>query len=194
MRTPSFRLILPALVLLTAGTIPAQAAVDTYKIDGVHSNVGFKVRHLMSKVQGRFGKVEGTVNEDTQDISKSSVDVTIQVASVSTNEDKRDGHLKGPDFFDSEKFPAITFKSTAVREVSKGVLEVTGTFTMKGVSKTIVLPINNLGTQVDPWKNVVAGFEGAIKVNRMDYGVSYGKGLVGDDVDIDLNIEARKVN
>ena len=93
MRTPSFRLILPALVLLTAGTIPAQAAVDTYKIDGVHSNVGFKVRHLMSKVTGRFGKVDGTLLINSQDLTKSSVDVTIDVASVATNDVQRDGHL-----------------------------------------------------------------------------------------------------
>ena len=191
MRNLSHRLLLPALVLVTAA-FPVQAAVDTYKIDGVHSNISFKVRHLMSKVQGRFGKAEGVVNVDTQDITRSSVDVTISVASISTNEEKRDGHLKSPDFFDAAKFPTITFKSTSVKEVSKGQLEVTGTFTMKGVSKTLVLPITNLGTQTDPWKHVVAGFEGALKINRMDYGVSYGKGLVGDDVDIDLNIEAQK--
>ncbi|NTV75695.1 MAG: YceI family protein, partial [Holophaga sp.] len=118
----------------------------------------------------------------------------IDVTSVSTNEDKRDAHLKGPDFFDAARFPTITFKSTAVKEVAKGKLEVTGTFTMKGVSKTIVLPINSLGTAVDPWKNVVAAFEGAARINRMDYGVSYGAGLVGDDVDVELNIEAKKTN
>jgi len=199
MRNPSYRLILPVLALVAAlpgASLAAltPATVDTYKIDAVHSNIGFKVRHLMSKVQGRFGKAEGTVTVDTRDITKSSVDVTIDVATISTNDDKRDGHLKGADFFDAAKFPTITFKSTAVKEVAKGRLEVTGTFTMKGVSKTIVIPINNLGTLVDPWKNVVAGFEGAVKVNRMDYGVSYGPGLVGDDVDIDLNIEAKKVN
>ena len=193
MRNLSFRLILPALVLVTAGALPVQAAVDTYKIDGVHSNISFKVRHLMSKVQGRFGKAEGVVNVDTQDITKSSVDVTIAVASVSTNEDKRDAHLRSADFFDAEKFPAITFKSTSVREVSKGMLEVTGTFTMKGVSKTLVLPITNLGTSTMQG-TVIAGFEGAIKINRQDYGVSYGKGLIGDDVEIELNVEAKKTN
>ncbi|BDU71965.1 YceI family protein [Mesoterricola silvestris] len=199
MRNPLTRFALPALVLLlsvpSASLLAATpSSVDTYKIDGVHSSVGFRVRHLLSKVQGRFGKAEGTVQIDTKDITKSKVDVTIDVASISTNEEKRDAHLKGPDFFDAAKFPTITFKSTAVKEVSKGKLEVTGTFTMKGVSKTIVLPITNLGTAVDPWKNVVAAFEGATRLNRMDYGVSYGAGLVGDDVDIDLNIEAKKAN
>ncbi len=199
MRNPASTLALPIVALMlsapSAGLMAAiPSTVDTYKIDSVHSSVGFRVRHLLSKVQGRFGKAEGTVKVDTADITKSSVDVTIDVATVSTNEDKRDAHLKGPDFFDAAKFPTITFKSSAVKEVAKGKLEITGTFTMKGVSKTIVLPVTNLGTAVDPWKNVVAAFEGAVRVNRMDYGVSYGAGLVGDDVDVELNIEAKKVN
>ncbi len=199
MRNPASTLALPIVALMlsapSAGLMAAiPSTVDTYKIDSVHSSVGFRVRHLLSKVQGRFGKAEGTVKVDTADITKSSVDVTIDVATVSTNEDKRDAHLKGPDFFDAAKFPTITFKSSAVKEVAKGKLEITGTFTMKGVSKTIVLPVTNLGTAVDPWKNVVAAFEGAVRINRMDYGVSYGAGLVGDDVDVELNIEAKKVN
>ena len=120
------------------------------------------------------------------------MEVTLQVASVTTLNDQRDGHLKSPDFFDAAKYPVITFKSTAIKQVAKDKLEVTGTFTMKGVTKTLVLPIVQLGTSVDPWKNVVAGFEGAISLDRQDYGVSYGKGLVGDQVDIELNIEAKK--
>ena len=184
------RMILPTLALLMV--LPA-AAADTYQIESVHSNVAFKVRHLMSKVAGRFGKTTGTVVVDTQDITKSSVDVTIDVTTVSTNNDQRDGHLKGPDFFDAAKFPTITFKSTSVKEVSKGQLEVTGTFTMKGVAKTLVLPITNLGTSTMQG-TVIAGFEGAIKINRQDYGVSYGKGLIGDDVEIELNVEAKKTN
>jgi len=191
------RFFLPAIALLVAMpavSIQAQtpAAVGIYKIDTVHSNVGFRVRHLMSKVTGRFGKIEGVVKVDSRDISKSSVEVAIDVTSVSTNNAERDTHLKSPDFFDAAKFPTITFKSTSVKDLGNGKLEVTGTFTMKGVSKTLVLPISNLGTASDPWKNVVAGFEGELKLNRQDYKVSYGAGLVGDEVDIDLNIEAKK--
>jgi len=198
MRNLSANLRLSALALMLA--MPAAhlaaatpAGTETYKIDAVHSNIGFRVRHLMSKVTGRFGKVDGTLLINSQDLTKSSVDVTIDVASVATNDDKRDGHLKSPDFFDAAKFPTITFKSTAIKEVAKGKLEVTGIFTMKGVTKTLVLPITSLGTAVDPWKNIVAGFEGELKLNRQDYGVSYGPGLVGDEVDIDLNVEAKKL-
>jgi len=192
MRTPSFRLILPALVLLTAGTLSAQAAVETYKIDAVHSNISFKIRHLMSKVQGRFGKAEGVVALDTKDITKSSVDVSIDTNSISTNDEKRDGHLKTPDFFDVAKYPTITFKSTKVKETSKGHLEVTGVFTMHGVARNLVLPITFLGTQTDPYKNVVAGFEGGTTLNRTNFDMGYAPGLLGNDVEIDLNIEARK--
>jgi polyisoprenoid-binding protein YceI len=197
MRNRSSQLILSALALVAVmpSTLAAQtpAGVEVFQIDTVHSNVEFKVRHLMSKVTGRFGKVDGTVTLNTKDVAKSSVDVTIAVSSISTNDAKRDGHLLSPDFFDAAKYPTITFKSTSVKEVAKGRLEVTGTFTMRGVSKTLVLPISNLGTAADPWKNVVAGFEGALKLNRQDYGVSYGPGLVGDEVDIDLNVEAKKI-
>ena len=203
MRNRSSLLTLSAMTLLAAmpATLAAQtpsaaqapAGAQVYQIDAVHSNVEFKVRHLMSKVTGRFGKVDGTVTLNSQDIAKSSVNVTIAVNSISTNDAKRDGHLMSPDFFDAAKFPTITFKSTSVKEVAKDKLEVTGTFTMRGVSKTLVLPITSLGTAADPWKNVVAGFEGAIKLNRQDYGVSYGPGLVGDEVDIDLNVEAKKI-
>ena len=197
MRNRSSQLILSALALVAVmpSTLAAQtpAGVEVFQIDTVHSNVEFKVRHLMSKVTGRFGKVDGTVTLNTKDVAKSSVDVTIAVSSISTNDAKRDGHLLSPDFFDAAKYPTITFKSTSVKEVAKGRLEVTGTFTMRGVSNTLVLPISNLGTAADPWKNVVAGFEGALKLNRQDYGVSYGPGLVGDEVDIDLNVEAKKI-
>jgi polyisoprenoid-binding protein YceI len=195
---PSFtRLSLSALAvlaLLPAAVLRAQApaAVETYRIDPAHTQVGFRVRHLMSKVSGRFGLVDGTIKVDKADISRSTVEVTLQVASVSTSNDQRDAHLKSPDFFDAAKYPVITFRSTGVRQVAKDRLEVTGTFTMKGVSRTLVLPITQLGTSVDPWKNVVTGFEGALSLDRQDYGVSYGKGLVGDQVDIEMNIEAKK--
>jgi polyisoprenoid-binding protein YceI len=185
---------LAVLALLPAAALRAQApaAVETYRIDPAHTQVGFRVRHLMSKVSGRFGQVDGTIKVDKADISRSTVEVTLQVASVSTSNDQRDAHLKSPDFFDAAKYPVITFRSTGVRQVAKDRLEVTGTFTMKGVSRTLVLPITQLGTSVDPWKNVVTGFEGALSLDRQDYGVSYGKGLVGDQVDIEMNIEAKK--
>ncbi len=136
-------LVLP---LLLAAVLPASAQ-DVYKIDAVHSQVGFRIRHVVAKVSGRFAKFEGAIKVDTKDVSKSSVEVTIDAASISTDNDGRDKHLKGPDFFEVEKFPTITFKSTAVKEVAKGKLEVTGNLTLKGVTKSVTFPITNAGTR-----------------------------------------------
>jgi polyisoprenoid-binding protein YceI len=191
----SFRAFLPAFALVLA-LVPASAAdVDTYQIDAVHSNIGFKVRHLVSKVTGRFGGVQGKVLFDTKDVTKSSVDVTIDVNTIATGNDGRDAHLKNPDFFEVAKYPTITFKSSAVKEVAKGQLEVTGTFTMHGVSKVITIPVTNLGTApgMKPG-SLVAGFEGSLTINRSDYGMKTMIGPLGDEVAISLNIEAGRVN
>ncbi|MBI3130895.1 MAG: YceI family protein [Acidobacteria bacterium] len=186
-----FRTFLPALVLLAP-----LAAQDTYKIDAVHSEVSFKVRHLVAKTSGRFTKFEGTVNVDTKDITKSTVEVKIDAASVNTDNEGRDKHLRTADFFDVEKFPTITFKSTSVKEVAKGMLEVTGDFTMRGVTKRITFPISNAGTRAGMRPgSVVAGFiDGALKIKRQDFGITYGPGVLGDDIEISLNIEAGKVD
>jgi polyisoprenoid-binding protein YceI len=182
-----------ALVLLALAALPALAQ-DTYKIDPVHSEVSFKIRHMLAKVSGRFTKFSGEIKVDTKDISKSSVAVSIDAASINTDNEMRDGHLKKPDFFDVEKYPVITFKSTSVKEVAKGKLEVTGDFTLRGVTKRITFPITNAGTQpgMKPG-TVVAGFvDGALSINRSDYGITYGAGMVGDEVAISLNVEANK--
>jgi len=189
MRHP-FRSLLPLLALVA---LPALAQ-DVYQIDAVHSEVSFKVRHLLAKTSGRFQKFSGTIKLNAADISKSSVDVTIDAASVNTDNEARDKHLRSADFFDTAKYPTITFKSTSVKEVAKGKLEVTGDFTLRGVTKRITIPITNAGTQpgMQPG-SVVAGFiDGAVTINRNDYGIKYGPGVLGDDVAISLNIEAGK--
>jgi len=169
-------------------------AADTYKIDPVHSDVSFKVRHLgISKVSGRFTKVQGTILVDEQDFSKSSVDVTIEASSINTDNEGRDKHLRSADFFDTDKIPTLTFKSVSVKEVAKGKLEVTGDFTMHGVTKRIVLPITNLGTAKSPFNDVRAGFEGSLVLNRGDYGIKGFPGVIGEAVDITLGVEAVKV-
>jgi polyisoprenoid-binding protein YceI len=190
MRHP-FRVLLASLAL---AALPAMAQ-DTYKIDPVHSEASFKIRHLLAKASGRFTKFAGTIKVDTADISKSSVEVTIEAASINTDNADRDKHLKSPDFFDVEKFPTITFKSTAVKEVAKGKLEITGDFTLHGVTKRITFPITNAGTMAGMQPgSVVAGFtDGALTINRNDYGIKTFPGALGDDVAISLNIEAGQV-
>ena len=189
MRHP-FRALLAVLAL---AALPALAQ-DTYKIDPVHSEVSFKIRHLLAKTSGRFTKFGGAIKVDTADISKSTVDVTIDAASINTDMEARDKHLKTPEFFDVEKFPTITFKSTSVKEVAKGKLEVTGDFTLHGVTRRITFPITNAGTMpgMKPG-TVVAGFtDGTVTINRNDFGIKTYPGALGDDVVISLNIEAGK--
>ena len=183
------------LALLALAALPAFAQ-DTYKIDPVHSEISFKIRHLLAKTSGRFTKFGGTIKVDTADVSKSSVEVSIEAASINTDMEARDKHLKSPDFFDVEKFPTITFKSTSVKEVAKGKLEITGDFTLHGVTKRITFPITNAGTQpgMQPG-SIVAGFiDGALTINRNDYGIKTFPGALGDDVAISLNIEAGKAD
>uniref|UniRef100_UPI001FADED63 YceI family protein n=1 Tax=Geothrix sp. SG200 TaxID=2922865 RepID=UPI001FADED63 len=149
----------------------------------------------LAKVSGRFTKFEGTIQVDTADISKSSVAVTIDAASLTTDNEARDKHLKSPDFFDVAKYPTITFKSTSVKEVAKGKLEITGDFTLHGVTKRITFPITNAGTQpgMAPG-SVVAGFiDGALSLNRNEYGIKTFPGVIGETVAVSLNAEAGKV-
>ncbi len=190
MRHP-FRTVLATFAL---AALPALTQ-DTYKIDPVHSETSFKIRHLLAKTSGRFTKFDGTIKVDAANISKSSVEVSIEAASINTDNADRDKHLKSPEFFDVEKFPTITFTSTSVKEVAKGKLEVTGDFTLHGVTKRITFPITNAGSQpgMKPG-TVVAGFvDGAVTINRNDYGIKAFPGALGDEVVISLNIEAGKV-
>ena len=187
--SPFLRLLLPALLLVA----PAFAA-DNYKIDSVHSEVGFKIRHLVSKTSGRFTAFHGTISVDPKDLSKSSVEVTIEAASINTDNEYRDKDLRSEKFFDVAKYPTITFKSTAVKEVSKGKLEITGDFTLHGVTKRISFPITSLGTVpgMKPGSTVIGFGDGALKLNRHDFGISALRGMLGDDVDISLDVEAVK--
>jgi len=188
------RLLIPAAALLMV--VPAFAGdVDTYQIDAVHSALAFKIRHLVAKTSGSFAKFGGTISVNTKDITKSSVEVTIETPSIATGNEARDNHLRSADFFDAAKYPVITFKSTSVKEVAKGKLEVTGAFTLHGVTRTIVIPVTNLGTSAGMKPgSFVAGFEGALTLKRSDYGMDKMVGPLGDEVEITLNIEAGKTN
>ncbi len=181
------------LALLALASLPALAQ-DTYKIDPVHSEISFKIRHLLAKTSGRFTKFSGDVKVDAKDIGKSSVEVSIETASINTDNEARDKHLRSDAFFDVAKYPVITFKSTSVKEVAKGKLEVTGDFTLHGVTKRITFPITNAGSMPGMKSGtVVAGFtDGVVTLNRNDYGITTYPGALGDDVAISLNIEAGK--
>jgi polyisoprenoid-binding protein YceI len=178
------------------GAALALAAPEAYKIDPNHSNVGFSIRHVFSKVPGRFKTYEGSINVDPKDLSKTTVNVTIDAGSIDTGVADRDKHLVSPDFFDAAKFPKLTFVSTEVTAKDASHATVKGNLTIKGVTKPVVLEAEVLGFGPDPWGNYRGGFEAKTTVKRQDFGVSWNKviegggTLLGDDVEIILNVEA----
>jgi polyisoprenoid-binding protein YceI len=181
-------------------TLPAAAATTTWQIDPAHTAAGFAVKHLMiSTVRGQFKGITGTVNWDDQDISKSTIDVTIDTKTVDTSEPQRDNDLKSEKFFDVAKYPTITFKSKKIEQVSAGKLQVTGDLTIHGVTKEVVLDVEGpTGAVKDPWGNTRVAVSAATKVNRQDFGVKWnanidgGGVVVGDDVNITIDLEMIK--
>lgn len=171
--------------------------VDTYTIDPAHSEVGFVVRHMgFSKVRGRFETFEGTVTGNPDDISSLQARVEIDGRSITTDEKKRDEHLRSSDFLDIENHPKIIFQSTRVTKVDGQTFTVEGELTIRGVTKQVELRGKYLGEGKDPWGGTRVGFEASTTVNRKDYGVNWnaaleaGGFLVGDDVKIELDIQA----
>src|ERR1700730_1738147 len=189
--------VISATVLAGALSLPAAAATSTWQIDPNHSAAQFAVRHLaISTVRGAFTKVSGTVQLDDKDIAKSSVDVTIDVASVDTRVADRDKDLRSERFFDVEKYPTLTFKSTKVEQTEPGKLKVTGDLTIHGVTKQVVLDVEGPTLPVkDPWGNQRVAANATTKVNRQDFGVKWnakmdnGGWVVGDDVAITIDVE-----
>lgn len=171
-------------------------AATTFVIDKSHSEALFTVRHLITKVRGHFRDFAGTLQMDEAQPERSSVSVTIQAASIDTNEPNRDTHLKSPDFFDVEKTPTITFTSRSITASGNQQFAVTGTLTMHGVSKEVTLPVSFQGFAKDPWGNRRAGFEAEVVLNRKDFGLNWnaaleaGGFLVGDEVRVSLSIQA----
>jgi len=187
------------LALLVASLAAAAAlSAETYTIDKNHSDASFQIRHFASKVRGRFGDFEGTIQADPAKPEASSVVFTIKTASIDTNQPDRDKHLRSADFFDAEKFPEITFKSSKFTPAGKDKYNVTGTLTMHGVSKEVTLPVTFLGSMKDPRGNEVASFELETKLNRKDFGINWNKTLdnggvmLSDDVDVTISLETKK--
>ena len=182
-------LLLPSLAL-------AEAA--TWNIDPSHTQATFTVRHMViSNVKGEFQSTKGVVKIDDKDLAKSTVDVTIDAASIHTREDKRDAHLRSPDFFDVERYPTITFKSTKVEKAGGDRYKVTGDLTMHGVTKPVVLDAALTPEVKGMMGEVRRGAQATTRVNRQEYGLKWNKmleagPLVGDDVAIEINAELIK--
>jgi len=178
---------------MTVATLPQ---AGTWAIDPSHSSIEFVARHLVvSKVKGRFGAFEGTITIDPADPLASTVEVTIQVASIGTGEEQRDAHLRSPDFFDAEQFPTITFRSTALRADGDDYA-VDGDLTIKGVTRPVTLDFEYNGSSPDPWGGTRAGFSADTDINRRDFGLDFdvkldtGGALVSEKIKIQLEVEA----
>jgi polyisoprenoid-binding protein YceI len=177
---------------------PALLAADTYAIDVANSMLSFTVRHmLINNVRGNFRDFTGTIAYDPQDLTKSSVEVNIKSRSIDSGNENRDTHLRSADFFDVDKFPEITFKSTSIEKSGDGYIA-HGPLTMHGVSKEVAIPFSITGTVKDARGKTHLGVEAALTINRVDYGLTWnrtlegGGVLVSDEVKIDLGIEATK--
>jgi polyisoprenoid-binding protein YceI len=192
-----FSRITIAAGLAAALSLPAIAATSTWQIDPAHSSAQFAVKHLaISTVRGAFTKVNGSVQLDDKDITKSSVEVTIDVSSVDTRVPDRDKDLRSDHFFDAEHYPTITFKSKRSEQVAPGKLKVTGDLTIHGVTKEITLDVDGPTAPVkDPWGNQRVAINATTKINRQDFGVKWnatmdnGGVVVGDEVAITIDAE-----
>ncbi len=176
---------------------PRLASAATWNIDPDHSSVGFSIRHLMvSNVKGNFDRFSGTVDLDDKNITASKVSATIDASSIDTRVQKRDDHLRSPDFFDVAKYPEITFASKRWSRAANGKLKVSGDLTMHGVTRTVVLNVAPFSKETrDPWGNTRRGTTATATINRKDFGIDWNKGLdtgglmIGDQVEITLEIE-----
>nr|WP_300151870.1 YceI family protein [Propionicimonas sp.] len=185
---------------MTTSTITSVRDLSgTYTLDPSHSRIGFVARHAMvAKVRGAFNEVSGTATIDGANPSASSLEVTIQAASVDTRDANRDGHLRSGDFFDVETYPTITFKATGFAITDDETVEVTGDLTIKGVTRPVTVPFTFGGAAVDPFGNSRIGFEGDVVVNRKDWDLTWnaaletGGVLVSDKVTLEFEVSAIK--
>ncbi|MCH8169840.1 MAG: YceI family protein [Bacteroidetes bacterium] len=175
------------------------AQTTTWNIDPVHSKIGFRVRHLIiSEVEGRFKSFEGSVTTDKEDFNGSKIVFSLDARSVFTDNTRRDNDLKSANFFDAEKYPEITFKSTSFEKVEGNKYKLEGNFTIKGITNHIIMDVIYGGTIKDPWGNMRAGFKITGKINRFDYNLKWNKlleaggAVVGKEITITCNIEVIK--
>jgi polyisoprenoid-binding protein YceI len=213
LRNTIFAAALAALVLVPYFSDPAAAQsgaqagaakvayapipAGDYKIDPAHSTIGFAIRHYeINWVEGRFKDFEGTIRYDDKDVTKSSAEFTAKVESIDTGVAARDKHLRTADFFEVEKYPTLTFKSTRVERKGNDAYVLHGELTLKGVTKPVQLPFRLAGAVKDPRGNTRFGVEAQAKLNRRDFGVNFGGPLdggglqIGDEVNINLHLEA----
>lgn len=193
MKTKINFLMLGAILLLSAVRTEAQTK---WNLDNSHTNVKFTVTHMViSEVDGHFKSFSGTMTAAKPDFTDANIEFTVNVASINTDNEQRDGHLKADDFFNAEKYPVMTFKSTSMKKLSGNRYELTGDLTIRDVTKRVKFAVTYGGTAKDPWGNTKAGFKASTTINRFDYGLKWntlmeaGGAMVGQDVTISINAE-----
>lgn len=171
----------------------------TWQIDSSHSAIQFSVRHMMiSKVRGNFESFSGTIDFDPDNMTNSTVDVTIDAASIKTRDAQRDGHLKSPDFLDVENYPALTFKSTRIEQTGAKAGKLYGDLTIRAITRPVVLDVEYAGLAKSPWGTTSAGFSASTKINRKDWNLTWNQALetggvlVGDEIAISIEVELVK--
>ena len=170
-----------------------------WQIDSAHSQIQFSVKHMMiSTARGTFDRFSGTVEADEQNPTAAKVDVQIEAASINTRDEKRDGHLRSPDFFNAEQYPYITFKSTRVERLDENTGKLIGNLTIRDVTKEVVLDLDYAGQAKSPWGTTSAGFSASTKINRKDWDLNWnvaletGGWLVGDQITVNIEVELVK--
>ena len=185
------RLVRNVSVAAIGAILAVSAHAQSFTIDGAHSSAEFRIRHLgVSNVSGRFNDIAGTITIDEKDETKTAVEVTIQAESIDTANEARDKHLRNADFFDVEKFPTLSFKSKTFKKTGEGKYEITGDFTMHGVTKEIKVEAEKIGDGKGRNGEALIGFETEFKINRTDYGMNTSTTLIGDEVKITVAVEA----
>jgi len=184
------------LMIVAALAMAAVAHADNYKVDAAHSSAVFKINHLgASNVYGMMPNVSGEIAFDENDASKNTLEISVDASSVSTFNGGRDKHLAGPDFFNAKQFPAITFKSTSWKKTGDGTYDISGEFTMLGVTKKLDVKATHIGYGKNRGGKDLAGFEATFTIDRTDYGMNYGvaaQGGIGKDVTITIAVEGIK--
>jgi polyisoprenoid-binding protein YceI len=173
------------------------STLSTWKLDPAHSAAEFKVKHMMiSNVKGKFHGLSGVLSLDEADLTRSSVEASVDVTSLNTGDAQRDGHLKSADFFEAEKFPAMTFKSTTIESLGEGAYDAAGDLTLHGVTKPVTFHVEDVSKpSKDPWGNLRIGLSATTRINRKDFGLTWnaaleaGGVLVGDEIAIALDVQ-----
>ena len=181
------------LALFTVIAAAASLSAETYTIDSVHSSAGFSLRHLVSKFSSSFTKVSGTVSYDATKPEASSVEATVEIASVATANEKRDNHIKSPDFFDATKFPTASFKSTSWKKTGTDTFDVTGNLTLKDVTKEVTFKTTLVGSGPGMGGAILTGWEATTIIKKSDFGLAGPamlSSVLGDDVTLNISVEA----